>query len=301
MISRSVQSKVAPRSKALMCLMTHALLMIVGCAEMPQERVELPLLLKGVDLSAPISAKQDVNVTLDRAELAFGPLYLCAGATAGHLCETARLEWLGSAVVDMTSPEAQRVGALSGVTGSVRSWMYDLGISSQLTQLEPFTLDAARELDNSSLILEGDAQVGEITIPFRAKVSVQQTEMTELGVPVVRKGTSTPFFQEVTGAEEGLMIQFDPSAWVRTLDFSTYVRSDTCEVDGEPLVCRGTEELSCEGAEVTSSRDCAADGEICLPRTGCASHLEVSPDSQLYRALRNALMSGARPSFQWLD
>ena len=80
----------------------------------------------------------DVSVTIDRADLAFGPLYLCAGATAGDLCDTARFEWLDSAVVDTTLSDPVKVGELSGVTGTVRSWMYDLGLSSQLTREAPF-------------------------------------------------------------------------------------------------------------------------------------------------------------------
>lgn len=234
-----------------------------GCTDTGQDRVSVPLFLAGVDVSMPFMAVGDVSVTLDRADLAFGPLYLCAGATAGDLCDTARLEWLDAAVVDTTSTTPVRAGQLEGVTGSIRSWMYDLGISSQLTRAEPFVLEAARELGDVSFLVEGWADIRGVQLPFSARVPVQQTETTELGVPVVRKSTSESFFRDVTAEELGLVVRFDPRSWVRSIDFRAHVGD-----------------------------------EACLAGTTC-EEWTLGPDSEAFRSLRNALVSGARPTFEW--
>ena len=120
-------------------------LALCGCGEQQQQRVSIPLYVAGTTLSKPVEARGGVRLNISRAELAFGALYLCAGASAGDLCESARLEWLGSALIDTLDASPQEVGALTGVTGPVRSWMYDLGLSSQLTTCLLYTSDAADE------------------------------------------------------------------------------------------------------------------------------------------------------------
>jgi hypothetical protein len=244
-------------------LLLIALALSSGCTDTEQDRVSVPLYVAGVDVSEPFMAVGDVAVTLERAELAFGPLYLCAGATAGDLCDTARLEWLDAVVVDTTSPIPVRAGELAGVTGPVRSWMYDLGISSQLTRSEPFVLDAARQLGDVSFRVEGWAHVRGARVPFSAAVPVQQTATTELGVPVVRKSTSESFAREVTADDLGLVVRFDPGSWIRSIDFRSYVEDEAC-----------------------------LNGAACEAWT-------LTPDSEAFRSLHNALVSGARPAFEW--
>lgn len=247
--------------RLLACLVALA----CGCAEIPQDRASVPLYLAGTDLSEPIVAAGDVPVVVERADLAFGPLYLCAGANSGDLCETARLEWLETAVVDATDSAPASAGELHGVTGTVRSWMYDLAISSQLTRGAPFVLDAAAELGGASLVLEGRARVDDTELEFRAAVPIQQNDDTEIGVSVIRKSTSEAFFRDVRADESGLLVRFDPTAWVRGIDFRSYAPDDRCD----------------EGEE------------------GCAQPLTFEPDSQAYRSVRIALVSGVRPTFQW--
>jgi hypothetical protein len=234
-------------------------LLACACGDNGQERVTIPLYVAGSDVLQPIAARGGVPVTLERADLAFGPLYLCAGATAGDLCDTARVEWLGTVVVNALEPNPTGAGDLTGVTGTVRSWMYDLGISSQLTRSEPFVLDAARELGDTSLLIAGRADVGGVEMSFDASVRVAQTDDTELGVPVVRKSTTESFRHEVTRDEAGLTLRFDPAAWVQGVDFASF---------------------------------CGPDGE-------CFDHVTLGPDTEAFRSLRNALVSGGRPSFEW--
>lgn len=284
------------RRKQALALIT---VLAAGCAETGQDRTSVPLFVAGTNVSEPVVAAFGVPVTIDRADLAFGPLYLCAGATAGDLCDTARLEWLETVVVDTTASEPAPAGELSGVTGTVRSWMYDLGISSQLTRREPFILDAATQLGGASLVLEGRAVVDGIEVPFTASVPIQQTDDTELGVPVVRKSTSESFFRDVGSDESALLLRFDPSAWVRGIDFRPYVSRQTCTSGGPTIVCDGALERACDGETELSTRDCTGIGHVCIPKKGCRERLTIEAESEGYRSLRNALVSGGRPSFNW--
>ena len=280
-------------------LMGLLMILLSGCADTGQDRTTVPLYVAGTSLPAEILTRGDVPITIQRADLAFGPLYLCAGAQAGHLCETARLEWIETVVVDATEASLSYAGDLYGVTGQVQSWMYDLGISSQLTQLDPFVLDAAESLDGNSFLLEATATIDGIEVPFSAAVPIMQTEETELGVPVIRKSTSDNFLHEVTENESRLLVRFDATAWVTDLDLRSLVSREQCTADGANLVCDGTVERTCDGEEESAVRDCADNGDICQPGTGCVSKIVIEPDSQGYRSLRNSLVSGRRPTFTW--
>ncbi len=282
---------------------TTALVMLAlvhfGCAETGQDRTRVALFVAGTDASEPVIAVGDALITIDRADLAFGPLYLCAGATAGDLCDTARLEWLETVVVNTLASEPATAGELVGITGPVQSWMYDLGISSQLTRSTPFVLAAANELGGASFVLEGRAAVDGIELPFSASVPIQQTDDTELGAPVVRKSTSESFFRDVGDDESGLVVRFHPGAWVQRIDFRPYVRADACAPAGPAVACHGTIERTCEDEVELSRRECSELGQVCLPGQGCADELRIEADTEAFRSLRNELVSGGRPSFEW--
>lgn len=277
-----------------------AALLGAACADTGQGRAAIALFVAGTAASEPLVATGDVPVRIDRADLAFGPLYLCAGATAGDLCDTARLEWLDAVVVDTLNPVPAAAGELSGVTGTVRSWMYDLGISSQLTRSEPFVLGAAQQLGDASFVLEGRATVGAVELPFFAAVPIRQTDTTELGVPVVRKSTTDAFLHDVTGDEAALVVRFDPAAWVRSVDFRPYVADESCALAGATIACQGNTESTCDGAGASvSTRDCSELGQVCSPGQGCANALTLEPDGEAFRSLRNTLITAGRPLFEW--
>jgi hypothetical protein len=276
-----------------------ALGLVCGCGSAGQTEVAIPLFLAGTDVSEPWTATGDVPVTLEQADLAFGPLYFCAGKTAGDLCETARLEWLDSEVVSATDPTPVRVGELVGLTGTVRSWMYDLGISSQLTNEKPFVLDAAQRLGGVSLVVSGVAQVEGTNLPFRAQVPISQSASTELGIPVIRSG-SAGIFHEVNADEQGLLVRFDPRPWLKTIDFRPYLKSESCAPGGPSAVCQGSLAIACAGdGQDGESHDCAAAGQVCVAAQGCVAELVLEPDSEAFRSVVNAISSGKRPSFEW--
>jgi hypothetical protein len=142
--------------------------------------------------------------------------------------------------------------------------MYDLGISSQLTESDPFVLDAAQELGGASLVVEGRASQGGTELPFVAQVVVQQGADVERGVPVVRKGTGDTFNHDVTGTEPGLWVRFDASAWLSRLDLRSEIAQSACATEGN-----------------------------------CGEPLRFAPDSVAYRGLHNAVVSGRRPELDW--
>lgn len=273
---------------------------LLGCAETGQDRVAIPLYVAGTELPATLSSAGSIPIAVERAELAFGPLYLCAGATAGDLCDTARLEWLGTAAVDLAAPSPVSVGELDGITGPVRSWMFDLGISSQLTRAEPFVLDAAEALGGASFVVEGTATLSGVSLPFSASIPIAQSEDTELGVPVIRKSTNEPFSHEVAAGEAGLLVRFDAQPWLEALDLSELLENAACTTGGAALACAGSVEQSCApDGTLASSRDCASSGQVCLAGAGCAAAIDVAPDTRAFRSLRNAIVSGSRPTFEW--
>ena len=241
-------------------------LMLVGCGDTEQDRVSIPLLVAGEQVTEPVLTANGWSVALQRADLAFGPLYLCAAYQAGALCDTARAEWIGSVVVNALDGESREAGALSGVTGSVRSWMYDLGITSLLTQQTPQVLAAADALGGNSVRLAGTATKDAAIVEFTLELPVRQDESTERGVSVVRKSSNEEFAHDITGAERALTVRFDARPWVRDIDFELVVTSASCDPADGRVVCTG-----------------------------------FSPETQAYRAVRGALVAGSRPSFQFSD
>jgi hypothetical protein len=231
-----------------------------GCVDTGQARVAIPLRVAGSVSDAPIAAAGGFSVELERAELAFGPLYLCAGVLAGDNCETARLEWLDSVVVDARSPELRDAGVLDGVSGPMRSGMYDLGISSLLTLPEPLVLPAAASLDGNSVWLAGVAARADERVSFELALPLAQGAAAEIGVSIVRVSDAAGLEHDVTGDEGALVVRFDARPWLADVDFST-------ALDQSPR---------------------AADAIV-----------RFDAESQPARALRAALLSGPRPTFEW--
>jgi hypothetical protein len=275
-------------------------LLATACVDVGPAQIEVPLHVAGTAIEVPIVGKGGAQIELDRAELAFGPLYLCAGTQAGELCETARLEWLDAVAFDVTDPAAVAAGPLRGLEGTVRSWMFDLGVVSLLTKEDPLILPAAEQLGDASLRLEGRATVADVEIPFSVTLVLQPEEGTELGVPVIRKSSNEAFEHEVDGDEPGLLIRFDAAPWVTEIDFAGLLEDGSCAPAGPEVVCAGQLEQRCDAeGNVVDTRDCAALEQVCIAAQGCVEVVEFAPDSQGYRAVRNQLVAGPRPVFEW--
>jgi hypothetical protein len=228
---------------------------LLGCHDGGTIPIALPLQVAGTPIDGPFEGRDGWHIALSRADVAFGPLYLCSGYQAGELCDTARAEWLGSVVIDALDPEPRRAGALEGTSGVTRSWMYDHGITSLFTQQAPLPLAAAQALGGSSVVVQGIATRRGTSLAFYASVVIQREEQTEIGVPIVRKSTSESFEHDVSGDEAYFLVRFDARPWLGDVDFSALAPGD-----GD---------------------------EISLPA-----------DSQGFRAIKNAVVAGQRPTFE---
>ncbi len=151
------------------------------------------------------------EVTLDRADVAIGPLYLCATEVPDFdLCDEAHFEWLDPFVVDALDAAPSAVGAMSGTTGQVHTAFFDFGIAWYLTAAEPTAGPAA--LGGHSAILEGVATRGADVVRFSAAIDV---------VPIARgvvsvKGRDAE--RDVRGGQ-ALTVRVDPGALLAAVDF----------------------------------------------------------------------------------
>lgn len=233
---------------------------LAGCVDTGNGPAEADLYVQGVS-ARTFAVRDGWEVDLEQAKLAFGPLTLCPGVSAGELCQTARAEWLDSAVVDALSSRATRAGEIIGSRGAVHSWMYDLGYVSLLSKAEPFETEAARELGERSVVVEGCAHKEQRQLCFEIGLAVMQSGETEQGVPLVRVSGEQRVVAEF-GDVSRLTLRFDPQRWLETIDF---------------------EQLA-EDAGCTAS---------------CEDVIVVESNTQAARALRSALENTARPELDW--
>lgn len=266
---------------------------LAGCVDSSQSFVEKPLL---VELApAPSRAEGDFSVRFDSARIAFGPLYLCAGENAGEACDTARLEWLDSRVVELVGRGAVEVGQLVGLSGEVRSWMADYGVISKLTETRPVELPAAREL-GASVVLRGVAVRGAHEIPFEARLRVSASSTTGRGRPAVSMPASVSLRLPIEQDASNVRATFPIDRWLDGARSDFFFEEGVCSVD-RPVVCADGLELSCdESGALRTTRDCAASGLACVPAVGCAARMDVDETSEFGRALYLAVTGAGRPS-----
>ena len=267
-----------------------------GCVDTSIQATSVDLSVAGTDARAPFEGRRGATITLSRADVAFGPVYLCAGYTAGELCDEALAEWRDAAVVDALSAAPTSLGAMVALTGTAHSYMFDYGIVSLLTSDAPLVTAAAESLGPASAVVEGVADVEGQSIPFTVRVRVEQSADVEQGVPVVRSGEDDGFEHPI--APDGgsrLLVRFDPRAWLAMADFAALVEDATC-APGLDVACAGPIEQRCAAdVSVAETRDCAALGGACVRDLGCVERLELGSDDQVGRALRIGLEAGARP------
>jgi len=263
-----------------------ALLMGVACTQSAQEPVAFALRARGG--AATTELADGTLLTLSRAELAFGPFYLCAGAQAGPTCDTALAEWRDSRVLDLLDTAPVTLGEITGYSGRALSYMHDCGIVSLLTQDEPLVLPAAEELGGHSAVLEGQADLavdGAPNVPFRIELRVASSSEADRGQPVVRSSPGQ-FDAVIDAGTTRLTAAFDARAWLVELDRSAFWQDASCTAESPGVVCAGTVSQDCTAGEST---DCAADGQICAPNQGCQDAVVLDEDSAAGRAVAQAI------------
>ncbi|MEM6961956.1 MAG: hypothetical protein AAF550_09490 [Myxococcota bacterium] len=271
-----------------------SVLLVSGCIESSQTQVEFELELVGTERTGTFEVRDGWRVELQQADVVFGPLYLCAGTQAGDFCDSALVEFLQSTTVNALAPTPIPAGRMRGISGVTRSYMYDLGYVSLLTRSEPLVTPAAEELEGSVVLL-GEASRDGIRFPFQAELEIYVEDETERGIPIVRSslGDLAP---HLISNDDILSVRFDPSSWLSTSNFGTLLEESTCE-GGHTIGCSGNLASVCETSPIEIV-DCSPVG-FCQTDLGCTDIATIRADSQMGRAIRNDLVAGVRPRFEW--
>jgi hypothetical protein len=203
------------------------LFLVVASACGNTGRTPATVTLTGRGASSPVLVDGAYTVTLTRADVAFGPAYFCATATASsELCETAVLETLEAHAIDGLDPVTQPLGVLEGFTGDVRTVQLDLGIAFLLSQPMPHALEGS--IEGHSVVLEGSATNGMTNVDFRVAIDVVASES---GTSAIVGSSSRATVASVGTALE---VVVDPRLWVRGLDWAAIAA--TPHAPGERVV-----------------------------------------------------------------
>src|SRR5262249_10335604 len=132
---------------------------------------------------------------------------------------------------------------------------------SLLTQQAPLVLPAASALADQSLRVRGSVRAQGVILRFSGQFALAQDTESERGTALVRKSKSESFAHSIHHRGDQLLVRFDPSVWLASVNFKALIAS------------------------------CAA--------SGCKDELALTPDSQAGRAIRIAVIAGVRPVFSW--
>lgn len=269
-------------------LLTGALLACVftGCTTSAMPPVTLDLRVGGGEREVTLG--DGTHLVLERADLAFGPFYLCAGAQAGQSCQTALGEWREARVVDTLDPEQVSVGTLEGYAGRALSYMHDCGLVSLSTTEEPLVLPAAEELAGHSVRIAGVAALDQDdgpTVPFRLELRLASSRDADRGQPVVRSAPGA-LDVEINPETTALSVRLQPTEWLTGLSARDFWQDAACEDGAVGVLCAGTESQDCASGERV---DCAALGQICAPGRGCQDEVVFDDESPAGRSVAQAI------------
>jgi hypothetical protein len=196
-------------------------LLLAGCGDTGQTMVSYAALGHG----APARITQGPwTITLDRAQVALGPIYFCATAAASEsLCQVAVNELARTLELDALSPVDQPLGDARGTTGTIHSLMFDLGITWFPTQNEA---RAATALGHSAHF-EGHAERAGDLKRFVADIDILPQYQGSMAV----NGVRLPAPQLIADTTSRLDVSLDAAAWISTVDWN--------ELDlltGDPIV-----------------------------------------------------------------
>jgi hypothetical protein len=199
---------------ALSAVALSVVTLAAGCAETGRAYVEMPLLVAGTGERAFVQG--DFQVELERADVAFGPLWLCATQSASpEFCESAQLELTETVTIDALDDEPRPAATAFGITGTVRSAMWDYGITWLPAQPRPRPNPGAVDGEYSARFEVRVSHADGRTFRVLADLAITPNGR---GVVIVR-GQRVPTH---TIAPEGdaLTVRADPAAWWRRVDLA---------------------------------------------------------------------------------
>lgn len=204
-------------------------MLLSACGSTGQEAVSFPV--HGAGTGEDTFDTGEWTVTLERADVGFGPVYFCATSFGDmDVCPKAEAEWLGTATIDGLSATPEMLGEVVGVTATVRSAMFDYGRSWLLTATRPRANEGAP--DGHSAVFVVRASDGEGTLEVRASVDIDPANAGQSAIIGARVGT------EALEGDEALVVRIDPLAWWRRVNFDALRALDEDE-DGVVELRRG--------------------------------------------------------------
>jgi hypothetical protein len=196
---------------ALATLALAALATSQGCDATGRARVEIPLHGAGSEPGA--FDVEGWSVELSRADVAFGPFWLCATESADpEFCDAALLELRETIALDALDPAPHMLATMPGITGTARSGMFDYGISWPATATRARANPGAPE--ERSAVFLGRATRGAVSFAFEARIEVVPIMQ---GALVVRGQRIAP--HAIVSSDDALVVRVDPRAWWRRVDF----------------------------------------------------------------------------------
>lgn len=185
---------------------------IAGCADPSSIYVEVPI--HGAGTGGEPFTVGAWTVELERAEVGLGPLWLCATEMpSSDFCSVAVLELRETVTIDARSAEPIALGTMRGVPGTVRSAMFDYGITWLATESSPRANEGAPGGHSARFAGRATHEDGR-TFAFEADVDLPSMMAGEPRVRGRRIGA-----HEITGDEDALVVRFDARAWWSEIDF----------------------------------------------------------------------------------
>lgn len=195
---------------------TLLLLAVAACGTTGAEPFEYPVTARGPGADGFMVGEW--QVTLTRADVAIGPVYLCATAAASpDLCHVAIGEFTDVAVVDALAAEAAPIGEIAARPGDVRSAMLDYGISWFTTDTGP---EALSELKHSARLI-GTAVRGDMSIGFDATIDVAPPMRGSPALVGLHASADAP------GPDSSLELELDPRGWFAGVDLDALAAAGT--------------------------------------------------------------------------
>lgn len=206
-------------------------LILAGCGQTQQDIVSFPVHAAGTGENT-FASDEGWAVTIERADLGFGPLYLCATTFADiDVCPQAEAELLVSGTLDATDDAPQMIGDARAITATVRSAMYDHARSWPISAAGPGPNEGAPSGHSAVFVVR--ATRGAESLEVRAQIDIDPRNAAEPAVFGARTG------EHVITGEEALVVRFDPAAWWRRVDFDAVQVLDD-DGDGVVTLAPGT-------------------------------------------------------------